>query len=116
MGTVDFFFDLHGHASKKGFFVYGNAFDDIHLQTESELFAKLLELNSPYFEKFESNFSKKHMKAKEKADDYSKEGCARVFMYKTFNIIHSYTIECGFHTPNLLNTLPLPRDPTAVYG
>lgn len=49
MGKVDFFFDLHGHASKKGFFVYGNAFEDIHLQTESELFAKLLELNSPYF-------------------------------------------------------------------
>jgi hypothetical protein len=35
MGTVDFFFDLHGHASKKGFFLYGNAFEDIKLQTES---------------------------------------------------------------------------------
>jgi|JI6StandDraft_1071083.scaffolds.fasta_scaffold04024_11 hypothetical protein len=56
------------------------------------------------------------MKAKEKADDYSKEGCARVFMYKKFNIVHSYTLECGFHTPNVLNTLPAPREPNICYG
>jgi hypothetical protein len=53
---------------------------------------------------------------KEKADNYSKEGCARIFMYKKFNIVHSYTVECGFHTPNILNTLPLPKDPNATYG
>lgn len=31
-------------------------------------------------------------------------------MYKTFNIVHSYTLECGFHTPNELNIQPPPKD------
>lgn len=36
------------------------------------------------------------MKIKHKNDNYSKEGCARVFMRNLFEIIHSYTVECGY--------------------
>lgn len=36
-------------------------------------------------------------------------------MYRRFNIIHSYTLECGFHTPNTLNILPAPKDPQLKY-
>ena len=28
LDRVDFFFDLHAHPSKKGFFIYGNAFEE----------------------------------------------------------------------------------------
>lgn len=28
---------------------------------------------------------------------YTKEGCARVYAFRTASILHSYTIEMGFH-------------------
>jgi hypothetical protein len=37
------------------------------------------------------------MTAKDKNDHYSKEGCARVFAFKAAGILHSYTVEHGFH-------------------
>lgn len=37
------------------------------------------------------------MSSKDKYDMYSKEGCARVYAFKTANILHSYTVEMGFH-------------------
>lgn len=37
------------------------------------------------------------MNSKDKYDQYTKEGCARVFAFKMAHILHSYTIELGFH-------------------
>lgn len=45
------------------------------------------------------------MKAKDRLDTYSKEGCARVYIHKLFNLIHSYTVECGYFTPGKLKKL-----------
>lgn len=36
------------------------------------------------------------MNAKAKNDSHTKEGCARVFVHRLFNMIHSYTVECGY--------------------
>jgi hypothetical protein len=36
------------------------------------------------------------MTIRQKNEKYSKEGCARVYMHKIFNIVHSYTVECGY--------------------
>lgn len=41
-------------------------------------------------------------------EDMTKEGCGRVHIYNMTNIIHSYTLECGFHQPNQLNYLAEP--------
>ena len=40
------------------------------------------------------------MVAKDKLETMTKEGCSRVNFYKMCNIIHSYTLECGFHCSN----------------
>lgn len=40
------------------------------------------------------------MNFKDRFEDMSKEGCGRVAIYKLGNIIHSYTLECGFHCNN----------------
>lgn len=40
------FFDLHSHPQAKGSFAYGNAYNSIEDQTESQVFAKLLSINS----------------------------------------------------------------------
>ena len=37
------------------------------------------------------------MTSKDRFDQYTKEGCARVFAFKVANILHSYTIEHGLH-------------------
>lgn len=73
-----FYLDLHAHAGKKGHFVYGNAFKDIESQIETQLFAKLVELNCKHFEYNFCNFSIEQMYAKNKNDESTKEGSGRV--------------------------------------
>jgi hypothetical protein len=63
----------------------------------------------------ESNFSEKQMKSKDKNEEQTKEGCGRVVMYKEFGIIHSYTIECGYHYNMFNNILDPLSNPGTVY-
>lgn len=46
------------------------------------------------------------MSSKDKLEPLTKEGCSRVIAYKNYKIIHSYTLECGFHCSNYLTELP----------
>ncbi|EAR85016.2 zinc carboxypeptidase family protein (macronuclear) [Tetrahymena thermophila SB210] len=101
-----FYIDLHAHAGKKGHFVYGNACDDIVMQIENQTFAKILSMNCKNFEYNFCNFSKKHMKARDKFEEMTKEGCGRVQVHQITKIIHAYTLECGFHQATQLNYLP----------
>ncbi|NXN38345.1 CBPC5 protein, partial [Rhinoptilus africanus] len=84
-----YYVDLHGHASKRGCFMYGNSFPDENDQVENMLFPKLISLNSPHFDFTGCNFSEKNMYAKDKRDGQSKEGSGRVAVYKALGIIHS---------------------------
>ena len=45
-----FYCDLHAHGGRKGCFLYGNAFSDFLEQVESQLYAKVLQLNDMNFE------------------------------------------------------------------
>ncbi|XP_072189499.1 cytosolic carboxypeptidase-like protein 5 isoform X2 [Excalfactoria chinensis] len=102
-----YYVDLHGHASKRGCFMYGNSFSDENDQVENMLFPKLISLNSPHFDFTGCNFSEKNMYAKDKRDGQSKEGSGRVAIYKALGIIHSYTLECNYNTGRSVNTIPL---------
>ena len=53
-GRLQFYFDMHGHSSVKGAFIY----DNIDLQVESELFCKIFYLNSQYFNFSDCSFLK----------------------------------------------------------
>ncbi|NXC22633.1 CBPC5 protein, partial [Corythaeola cristata] len=83
-----YYVDLHGHASKRGCFMYGNSFSDENDQVENMLFPKLISLNSPHFDFTGCNFSEKNMYARDKRDGQSKEGSGRVAIYKALGIIH----------------------------
>ena len=48
--------------------------------------------NCPTFEEKFCIFDREQMTSKDKYDQYTKEGCARVFAFKMANILHSYTI------------------------
>lgn len=53
--------DLHGHASKKGIFMYGNHFDDVERGVECMLLAKLMSINNHNFHFNACNFTERNM-------------------------------------------------------
>ncbi|KAM3910300.1 cytosolic carboxypeptidase-like protein 5 [Leptodactylus fuscus] len=103
---IAFYVDLHGHASKRGCFMYGNYFTDENDQVENLLYPKLISLNSAHFDFMGCNFSEKNMYAKDKRDGQSKEGSGRVAIHKATGILHSYTLECNYNTGRCVNTIP----------
>ncbi|XP_061098464.1 cytosolic carboxypeptidase-like protein 5 isoform X2 [Conger conger] len=101
-----FYVDLHGHASKRGCFMYGNSLLEESEQVENLLYPKLISINSPHFDFMGCNFSEKNMYAKDKRDGQSKEGSGRVAVHKAIGVIHSYTLECNYNTGRSVNTIP----------
>lgn len=106
---VFLYVDLHGHAAKKGCFVYGN-YLDFKDQIETCLFAKLMTLNCPNFDLQACNFTESNMRAKDKRDGLSKEGSGRVAFFKQTGIIRCYTLECNYNTGKVVNKVSEPDD------
>lgn len=50
------------------------------------------------------------MKWKDRKEVMTKEGCSRVNIYKLTNIIHSYTLECGYHLSSVIQKLAEPSN------
>ncbi|KAL1505914.1 hypothetical protein ABEB36_005363 [Hypothenemus hampei] len=100
------YLDLHGHASKKGIFMYGNHFDDLERRVECMLLPKLLGLNNHHFHFQGCNFTERNMYLKDKRDGMSRAGSGRVAVLSITGIIKSYTLECNYNTGRLVNVLP----------
>lgn len=84
---IAFYVDLHGHAAKRGCFIYGN-----HLQQESDqalnmLYPKLISLNSAHFDFSACLFSEKNMYASDRSG-LTKEGSGRVALHKASGHLH----------------------------
>lgn len=103
---VAYYIDLHGHASKRGCFMYGNNLTEESQQVENMLYAKLISLNCAHFDFLGCNFSEKNMYARDKRDGQSKEGSGRVAIHKAIGLVHSYTLECNYNTGRSVNTIP----------
>ena len=86
--NVSYYIDLHGHASKRGCFIYANHFEKDEDQVQALLFPKLMSLNSAHFDFEACNFSLKNMQHKDKRDGMSKEGSGRVAIFRSTGIIH----------------------------
>ena len=93
---IVFFADFHSHHSNKDMFVFGN-FMGYLMQVESKVFCKVASINNRCFCYDMCNFSKKQMKSRDCGSTMTKEGSARVAIYKKVNIPHSYTLEFGYH-------------------
>lgn len=89
-GGVAFYVDLHGHASKRGCFLYGNALEAIEDRIQNLLFAKLMSINCPHFEFDSCNFSERNMRIRDRKDGLSKEGSGRVAIHKILGITHRF--------------------------
>ncbi|KAI4882983.1 hypothetical protein NFI96_015784 [Prochilodus magdalenae] len=103
---VAYYIDMHGHASKRGCFMYGNNLADENHQVENMMYPKLISLNCAHFDFLGCNFSEKNMYARDKRDGQSKEGSGRVAIHKAIGLIHSYTLECNYNTGRSVNTIP----------
>ncbi|KAM4712551.1 cytosolic carboxypeptidase-like protein 5 isoform 2-T2 [Anableps anableps] len=105
-GGVAYYVDLHGHASKRGCFMYGNNLPDESQQVENMLYPRLIAVNSAHFDFLGCNFSEKNMYARDKRDGQSKEGSGRVAVHKAIGLLHSYTLECNYNTGKSMNSIP----------
>lgn len=94
------YLDLHAHASKKGCFMFANA-ADFAKQTEICAFPRLLAMNCGLFDYSACDFSQRNMFSKEKGDEFSKEGCSRVAIFKSTGLLYSYTLECNYNMPTI---------------
>lgn len=123
------YLDLHGHASKKGVFMYGNHFDDLERRVECMLLPKLMGLNNHHFHFQGCNFTERNMYLRwvflcieyltekinyfwfyldfrDKRDGMSRAGSGRVAVLSLTGIIKSYTLECNYNTGRFVNVLP----------
>ncbi|KAI8424054.1 hypothetical protein MSG28_002684 [Choristoneura fumiferana] len=106
--------DLHGHASKKGIFMYGNHFEDAESSVECMLLPRIMSLNNLHFHFSSCNFTERNMYLKDRRDGMSREGSGRVAVLKATGLVRSYTLECNYNTGRLVNVLPPPaREPPA---
>ncbi|CAK9795253.1 Cytosolic carboxypeptidase-like protein 5 [Anthophora quadrimaculata] len=100
------YIDFHGHASKKGVFMYGNYFDNVEDTIMCMLLPKLMSINNPNFHFSSCNFTERNMYIIDKRDGMSREGSGRVAVYKLTGLIRSYTLECNYNSGRIVNTIP----------
>lgn len=103
-GLLKCYLDLHGHASKKGCFIFGNNLKGED-QAQNMLFARLISLNSLNFDFQECSFSEKLMSVKDNGSGLSREGSGRVGIHKATGLINCYTLECHYQTGKRINFL-----------
>ena len=102
---IKLYIDFHAHACKKGCFIFGNSLSGLE-QVENMAFPKLVSLNSLNFDFAECSFNERMMSIKDKRDGLSREGAARVAIYKQIGLINCYTLECNYNTGKRINYIP----------
>ena len=91
------YLDLHGHASKRGCFLLANRLVGPG-QGWNSGFARLCQINSPYFDLELCEFGEADDAEREGKDGMSKEGSGRVAVYRDCKLCNAYTLECNYNT------------------
>ncbi|KAG7381734.1 hypothetical protein PHYBOEH_010800 [Phytophthora boehmeriae] len=109
------YLDLHAHSNRRGCFVYGNnhlqdaslgtsikAMEaDIARQVQTQLYARLVSLHTPFFDYMACSFDKDNMSRNDLRDNNnaptSRQGSSRVALYRATGLTYVYTIECNYN-------------------
>ena len=110
-GKLKVYIDTHGHATKRGCFLYGNALDDFDRMVENVLFARVVAANCRWFDFSGCCFTERNMYRPDQRDGLSKEGSGRVAVYRMTGLTHVYTLECSYNTGRMVNRLNPPHTP-----
>jgi hypothetical protein len=102
-GRLALYVDMHAHANKRGAFFFGNAMPALD-QVQNVMYAKLVALNSPYFDFVNSVFTETNMFAVG-VNGEGKDSSSRVTLFQETGFVHSYTIECNYVTGLALNAV-----------
>ncbi len=105
--NVFLYVDVHGHASKRGIFMYGNHFVNADLKVDSMLLPKLMSINCANFDFPACNFTERNMYLKDRHTGAGREGSGRVSAHKATGLVYSYTLECNFNTGRIVNSIPM---------
>jgi hypothetical protein len=104
-GRLAFYIDTHGHATKRGCLLFGNALPEFDAMVENVLYAKLVGANCRWFDFGGCVFTERNMYRPDARDGLSKAGSGRVATYKLTGLTHVYTLECSYNTGRLVNRL-----------
>ncbi|KAK1939992.1 Cytosolic carboxypeptidase-like protein 5 [Phytophthora citrophthora] len=108
------YLDLHAHANRRGCFIFGNnhlpdLLDTsneamemaITRQVQTQLYARLVGLHTPFFDYMACLFDKENMTRHDLRDNSnattSRQGSSRVALYRATGLTYVYTIECNYN-------------------
>ncbi|KAL3672652.1 hypothetical protein V7S43_001947 [Phytophthora oleae] len=108
------YLDLHAHANRRGCFIFGNnhlpdmldASNEamemaIARQVQTQLYARLVGLHTPFFDYMACLFDKENMTRHDLRDNNnattSRQGSSRVALYHATGLTYVYTIECNYN-------------------
>eukprot|EP00927_Polykrikos_kofoidii_P014496 TRINITY_DN16363_c0_g1_i2.p1 TRINITY_DN16363_c0_g1~~TRINITY_DN16363_c0_g1_i2.p1 ORF type:complete len:1072 (+),score=161.24 TRINITY_DN16363_c0_g1_i2:89-3304(+) len=106
-GRLQFYVDLHGHATRRGCFVLANKLVG-GAQAWNTTFARLLQANSPHFDLEGCDFAEEGASEKKCKDGFSKEGSGRFAVFQAFRLTHAYTLECNYNTGRFTKLISSP--------
>jgi hypothetical protein len=104
-GRLVLYLDLHAHASKRGCFVFGNAWDDDLSQIDALLFPKVMAMNSAHFDFSGCDFTSRSMYAKNKIEGSAKNGTGRVALATYGGLAQCYTVEASYSMGSCFNNI-----------
>jgi hypothetical protein len=113
-GELLFYVDTHGHATKRGCFLYGNASSDPERMLNTVMYAKLVASNCRWFDFNGCVFYSERNLRNVDRHGASKEGSGRVAVYKATGTTFAYTLECNYNVGRTVNRLQPPHIPKGV--
>eukprot|EP00435_Cladocopium_sp_Y103_P057067 s183_g19.t1 len=110
-GRLLFYLDLHGHASKKGCFLFANRMAGPG-QGWNSGYARVFQVNSPHFDLEQCEFGDDY--EKEFREGIGKHGSGRVAIHRDCRLCNSYTLECNYNKGRLSRPIVQPKGLTGV--
>eukprot|EP00092_Neocalanus_flemingeri_P026232 GFUD01028433.1.p1 GENE.GFUD01028433.1~~GFUD01028433.1.p1 ORF type:complete len:549 (+),score=113.91 GFUD01028433.1:26-1648(+) len=87
--------DIHGHATERGIFMYGNHSEDNEFKVQTLLYPKLLAINNPNFSF--ASCKTANMTLQDLVSGTNADGCGRAYAHRATGLAQAYTLECSFN-------------------